>query len=72
MKILENELLIQYDSERRELSIYRLIDGSPEKILHTAYPLSKLKEKGIAEAGRLIGEDILLSFEQTRAELAGE
>jgi len=71
MKILENELLIKYDAEREEIITYRLTDNPSEIILHTAYPLSSMAAKGFHEAGRIIGEDILISFQATREKLIG-
>jgi hypothetical protein len=66
MRIKENTLYITYDPSERELSTYRLIDGTEDKIILTKYPLDVLRGKGFKEAGRLIGEDILLSITGTR------
>lgn len=72
MKILENELLIKFDAERQEIITCRLIKDSSETVLNTAYPISKMTMKGIHEAGRIIGEDILLSLKATREEFVGK
>ena len=72
MKILENELLIKYDADRQEIITYRLIKDSPETVLNTVYPISKMRIKGIHEAGRIIGEDILVALKATREEFLGK
>jgi hypothetical protein len=66
MKILENEILVQFDEEHQQIVTYRAIEGSPEKVLHTIYLLSEIQSKGIGESERLIGEDILISLKGTR------
>jgi hypothetical protein len=68
MKILENELLIKFDTDRQQIITYRLIKDSSEKILNTVYPISEMIVKGLPEAGRIIGEDILISLQATREE----
>jgi|GEM_PF-5383173 ferritin-like protein len=72
MKILENELLIKYDVDRQEIITYRLIKDSSEMVLNTVYPISKMTIKGIHEAGRIIGEDILVALKATREEFLGK
>ena len=69
MKILENQLFIEYDPIKRKLSTYRLINGSDDKIILTSYTLEDLQGRGFKEAGRLIGEDILASITGTRERL---
>src|SRR5713226_6430488 len=67
--ISENDLLIRYDQKDQKLVIYRLTSGgapSGQSVLHTEYPLSKLKAMTLGEAGRLIGEDVLVSISGTR------
>ena len=49
--------------------LYRLIDGSGDKIILTSYTLEDLQGRGFKEAGRLIGEDILASITGTRERL---
>jgi hypothetical protein len=68
MKILKNQLYIEYIPDRQEIIVSRLIEGSSDKNLLTIYSLSKLKSMNIHDAGRLIGEDILNALEGTRKE----
>lgn len=68
--ISENDLLIRYDPKEQKLVIYRLTSTSPgQNVLHTEYPLSKLKAMTLGEAGRIIGEDVLVSISGTREAL---
>lgn len=70
--ISENDLLIHYNPKEQKLVIYRLTSaGAPssQNVLHTEYPLSKLKAMPLAEAGRIIGEDVLVSISGTREAL---
>ncbi len=72
MTISENDLLIRYDEQEQKLIVYRLSDNASlqcAKVLHTEYSLSKLKSMSINEAGRRIGEDILVSLAGTRKEV---
>jgi hypothetical protein len=69
MKILENEILVEFDEGRQEIITYRLTAGSDEKVLHTVYSLSNIQSKGFGESARLIGEDILISLKGTREKL---
>jgi hypothetical protein len=68
VKILENELLIKYDADRRMVEIFRLVDSSENKTIITSYPLDEFKAKGLHDMGRIIGEDILLLLTGTREE----
>ena len=68
--ISENDLLVHFDLERQKLVIYRLTSGSPaQNVLHTEYPVAKLQAMPFGEAGRIIGEDILISIAGTRQAL---
>ena len=54
-KIIENELIVQFDEELRQIVTYRPFEGSAERILHTVYVLSEMQRKGIKESGRIRG-----------------
>ncbi len=63
----ENDLLIHFDSAQQKLVIYRLLSQElPAKVIHTEYTLSELKAKGVDQASKLLGEDILVSLQGTR------
>jgi hypothetical protein len=66
MKILDDDLRVRFDPDKQEIRLYRTIEGGGDEVLHTAYPLASLKGKGFSEAGRLVGEDILLALRSTR------
>jgi len=66
----ENDLLVRYDPKEEKLVIYRVSTASPgQNVLHTEYPLSKLKTMTLGEAGRIIGQDVLVSISGTRQAL---
>jgi hypothetical protein len=68
--ILDNALLVCYDLNEQKLVMYRLVGDLPKRnVLHTEYPISKLKALALDEAGRMIGEDILISISGTREAL---
>ena len=69
MKISENCLIIRYDQQDEKIVVRRPLENdiSEERaVLHTEYPLSKIKTMAITTACRLLGEDILLSLSGTR------
>jgi hypothetical protein len=71
--ISDSALLVRYDPNERKLVIYRVVGDLPKNyVLHTEYPLSKLKAVALNEAGRMIGEDILISISGTREALVGQ
>ena len=70
--ISENDLLVRYDPIEQKLVVYRLVSNESlqaRRVLHTEYSLSKLKTMTLGEAGRIVGEDILISISGTREAL---
>lgn len=66
----ENDLLVHFDQAQQKLVIYRLLSPElPAKVIHTEYALNELKSKGIDQASKLLGEDILASLQGTRGTL---
>jgi hypothetical protein len=67
MKVSENDLLVHYDPTEKKLIVYRLLSQQlPDKVIHTEYKLDDLKSRGVDEASKLLGEDILASLRGTR------
>jgi len=67
MKPSENDLLIHFDQAEKKLVIYRLLTQElPAKVIHTEYTLEQLKGKGVNQASKALGEDILASLKGTR------
>ena len=70
MKPSPNDLLVHFDAAQKKLVIYRLLtDELPAKVIHTEYTLAQLSQKGVDEASKLLGEDILASLDGTRSAL---
>ena len=63
MPIERSILLVEFDRESNRIRISRPVKGEARTILHTQYDVEALLKLGFSDAGRQIGEDILLSLE---------
>lgn len=62
MPINRDVLTVELDHSERRIRITRPGEGEARTILHTHYDLDALVRLSFSEAGRQIGEDILLSL----------
>lgn len=63
MTIKRDVLLVEFDRDQNRIRLSRPVEGEERMILHTQYELRDLLRLSFSDAGRQIGEDILLSLE---------
>jgi len=62
MTMKPNVLLVEFDRKQNRILLSRPVEGEERLILHTQYDLEDLLRLSFSDAGRQIGEDILLSL----------
>ena len=63
MTIKRDVLIVEFDLDQNRIRLSRPVEGEERMILHTQYELHNLLRLSFSDAGRQIGEDILLSLE---------
>ncbi len=62
MTMKPHVFLVEFDRKQNRILLSRPVEGEERLILHTQYDLEDLLRLSFSDAGRQIGEDILLSL----------